>query len=143
MERFTLLVSLYVTSLKPYLLGDPVDAAAPQHLAPLQLHLSVVDLVQVLHLLQLVLGDLLLLRAVTRRLQELQPLGGDTGHQLRPKHHTAVRHSSSTSCDLNMSLKVWRQFLFLMMMISCTEDQVIIYYSPCFISIFDHLSVRS
>ncbi|KAF3843891.1 hypothetical protein F7725_015939 [Dissostichus mawsoni] len=37
------------------------------------LHLSVVDLVQVVHVLQLLLGDLVLLSAVTRRLQELQP----------------------------------------------------------------------
>lgn len=66
-----------------YLCLDAVEATAPKHLAPLQLHLSVVDLILVLHLLQLLLGDLLLLCAVTCCLQELQPAGGDTGHQLR------------------------------------------------------------
>lgn len=66
-----------------YLCLDAVEATAPKHMAPPQLHLSVVDLIQVLHLLQLILRDLLLLRAVTRCLQELQPASGDTGHQLR------------------------------------------------------------
>lgn len=59
-----------------------LQASAPQHLAPPELHLGVVDLVGVLHLLQLLLGDLLLLGAVARRLQELQPAGGHAGHQL-------------------------------------------------------------
>lgn len=67
----------------PYLRLDTIQAAAPKHVAPPQLHLSVIDLIQVLHLLQLLFGDLLLLRAVTGRLEELQPTGGDAGHQLR------------------------------------------------------------
>lgn len=66
-----------------YLRLDAVEAPAPKHLAPLHLHLSVVDLILVLHILQLLLGDLLLLCAVTCCLQEPQPAGGDTGHQLR------------------------------------------------------------
>lgn len=68
---------------KTYLRLDAIEAAAPEHVAPPQLHLSVVDLIQVLHLLQLLLRDLLLLRAVTRCLQEPQPAGRDAGHQLR------------------------------------------------------------
>lgn len=69
--------------MKPDLCLDAVEATAPEHMAPPELHLSMVDLIQVLHVLQLVLRDLLLLRPVTRRLQELQPASGDTGHQLR------------------------------------------------------------
>lgn len=68
--------------MKPNLRLDALEAAAPQHLAPPHLHLSVVDLVHVLHLLQLLLWDLPLLGAVARRLQELEPLGGDAGHEL-------------------------------------------------------------
>ncbi|KAG7266504.1 hypothetical protein CRUP_016876 [Coryphaenoides rupestris] len=41
-----------------------------------------VDLIQVIHLLELLLWDLLLLRAMAGRLQELQTTGGDGGHQL-------------------------------------------------------------
>ena len=48
-----------------------------------------VDLVQVVHLVQLLLGDLLLLSAVARRLQELQAAGGDGGHQLGANNNTA------------------------------------------------------
>lgn len=62
---------------------DAVEASAPKHMAPPQLHLSMVDLIQVLHLLQFLLGNLLLLCAVTCCLQELQPAGGNTGYQLR------------------------------------------------------------
>ncbi len=75
---------------KPYLRLDAVEAATPEHVAPPHLHLGVVDLILVLHLLQLVLGDLLLLRAVTRRLQELQPASGDAGHQLRGGTNTNI-----------------------------------------------------
>lgn len=57
--------------LPSYLSLDAVEATAPEHLAPPELHLSVVDLIFVLQLLQLLLGDLLLLRAVTRSFQEL------------------------------------------------------------------------
>lgn len=70
-------------NLKPYLSLDAVEATAPEHVALPHLHLSVVDLILVLHLLQLIFRDLLLLRAMTRRLQELQPSSGDTGHHLR------------------------------------------------------------
>jgi hypothetical protein len=68
---------------------DAVEAAAPEHLAPAELHLGVVDLVQVVHLVQLLLRDLLLLRAVASRLQELQTAGRDGGHHLGANHNTA------------------------------------------------------
>lgn len=91
---------------------DAVEASAPEHVAPPQLHLSVVDLILVLHLLQLVLRDLLLLRAVTRRLQELQPASGDTGHQLKggPTSillpcQTAALPVPQHLCDLKMLLR--------------------------------------
>lgn len=72
-----------MTETKSCLRLDAVQATAPKHLAPLQLHFSVVNLIAVLHLLQLLLGDLLLLCAVPRRLQELQPASRDAGDQLR------------------------------------------------------------
>lgn len=77
-----------MTQVKSYLGLDAVQATAPKHVAPPQLHLSVVNLIPVLHLLQLLLRDLLPLRAVPRRLQELQPAGGDTGDQLRGRSIT-------------------------------------------------------
>lgn len=72
-----------MTQMNSYLCLDAVQATAPKHVAPPQLHLSVVNLIPVLHLLQLLLRDLLPLRAVPCCLQELQPAGGDTGDQLR------------------------------------------------------------
>lgn len=51
----------------PYLCLDAVQAAAPQHVAPPHLHLRMIDLV-IFHLFQLLLGDLLLLRAMAGRL---------------------------------------------------------------------------
>lgn len=72
-----------MTQMNSYLCLDAVQASAPKHMAPPQLHLSVVNLIAVLHLLQLLLRDLLPLRAMPRRLQELQPAGGDAGDQLR------------------------------------------------------------
>lgn len=72
-----------MTQMSSYLCLDAVQTTAPKHVAPPHLHLSVVNLIPVLHLLQLFLRDLLPLRAVPRRLQELQPVGGDAGDQLR------------------------------------------------------------
>lgn len=84
----------------PYLRGDAVEAAAPEHLALLQLHLAVVDLIRVLHLFQLLLGDLLLLPAVTRCRQELQPASGDTGHQLGGRPDTNITPRSDATASL-------------------------------------------
>lgn len=81
----------------PYLRLDAVEASTPQHVAAPQLHLSVVDGVHVLHLLQLLLRDLLLLRAVTRCLQELEPVGGDAGHQLED---TTTQSDTRTTATL-------------------------------------------
>lgn len=96
--------------MESYLCLDAVEATAPKHMAPPQLHLSVVDLIQVLHLLQLILRDLLLLRAVTRCLQELQPASGDTGHQLRRWTDTNVGPNISDTTaalpELNTSVKM-------------------------------------
>ena len=89
--------------MKPYLSLDAVEAAAPEDLAPLQFHLSVVDLIEVLHLLQLLLGDLVPLRAVTRRLQELQPTRGDAGHQLRG----GQTQTDSVCRDLTFAGSAW------------------------------------
>lgn len=57
--------------LPSYLSLDAVEAAAPEHLTSPELHLSVINLIFVLQLLQLLLRDLLLLRAVTCSFQEL------------------------------------------------------------------------
>lgn len=80
MDTFCVTIMTETTS---YLCLDAVQATAPKHVAPPELHLSVVNLIPVLHLLQLLFGDLLPLRAVPRRLQELQPASGDAGDQLR------------------------------------------------------------
>lgn len=53
-----------------YLSLDAVQASEPEDLAPAELPLGVVDLVHVFQLLQLLVRDLLLLRAVARRFQE-------------------------------------------------------------------------
>lgn len=53
-----------------YLSLDAVQASEPEDLAPAKLPLGVVDLVHVLQLLQLLVWDLLLLRAMARRFQE-------------------------------------------------------------------------
>ena len=90
--------------LGPYLGLDPVEAAAPQHLAPPHLHLAVVDLIHVLHLLLILLRELLLLRAVAGRLQELQAAGGDAGDQLRQKRTSG----EAEGCHgLNRDVECW------------------------------------
>lgn len=54
-----------------YLSLDAIQASEPENLASAQLPLGVVDLFHVIQLLQLLVGDLLLLCAVARRFQEL------------------------------------------------------------------------
>lgn len=81
-----------MTEMRSCLRLDAVQAPAPKHVAPLQLHFSVVNLVAVLHLLQLLLGDLLLLCAMPRRLQELQPASRDAGDQLRGRSGNIFNH---------------------------------------------------
>lgn len=53
-----------------YLSLDAVEASEPEDLAAAELPFGVIDLVHVLQLLQLLVRDLLLLRAVARRFQE-------------------------------------------------------------------------
>lgn len=53
--------------LPPYLCLNAIQATAPQHMAPPQLHLSMINLI-IFHLFQLFLRDLLLLCAMTSRL---------------------------------------------------------------------------
>lgn len=53
-----------------YLSLDAIEASEPEDLAAAQLPLGVIDLVHVIQLLQLLVRDLLLLRAVARRFQE-------------------------------------------------------------------------
>lgn len=53
-----------------YLSLDAIEASEPQDLASAELALGVVDLVHVVQLLQLLVRDLLLLRAVAGRFQE-------------------------------------------------------------------------
>lgn len=65
-----------------YLSLDPVEAPEPEDLAMPQLPLCMVNLIQVVHVLQLLIRDLLLLRAVARRLQELEAACGDGGDDL-------------------------------------------------------------
>ena len=62
---------------RQYLGLDAVEAAEPEDLAAAQLTLSVVDLLHFLHSVQLLVGNLTLLRAVARRLKELQPAHGN------------------------------------------------------------------
>lgn len=81
-------VGVGVMQMNSYLRLDAVQAAAPKHVAPSQLHLSVVNLIPVLHLLQLFFRDLLPLSAMSCCLQELQPAGGDAGDQLRGRSRT-------------------------------------------------------
>ena len=66
---------------RPYLRLDPVQTSEPQDLAPPQLALGVVYLLHVL--VELLLGDLLLLREPARLLEELEPAGRDGGDDLR------------------------------------------------------------
>lgn len=53
-----------------YLSLDAIEASEPEDLASAKLPLGVVDLVHVLQLLQLLVGDLLFLGAVAGRFQE-------------------------------------------------------------------------
>lgn len=66
-----------------YLSLDAAEASEPEDLAVAELPLCVVDLVHVLQLLQLLVRDLLLLRAVACRLEEFEAAGGDGGDHLR------------------------------------------------------------
>ena len=66
---------------RPYLRLDPVQTSEPQDLAPPQLALGVVYLLPVL--VELLLGDFLLLREPARLLEELEPAGRDGGDDLR------------------------------------------------------------
>lgn len=69
----------------PDLSLDAVQASEPEDLSSAELPLGVVDLLHVLHVLQLLVGDLLLLGAVACGLQELQTAGGDRRDQLTPE----------------------------------------------------------
>lgn len=69
----------------PDLSLDAVEASEPEDLSSAELPLSVVDLLHLLHVLQLLVGDLHLLGAVARGLQELQTAGGDRRDQLTPE----------------------------------------------------------
>lgn len=71
-----------MTVYKGYLSLYAVEASEPEDLPPAELSLGVVYFVQVLQFLQLLVGDLFLLRSVTCRLQELQPARGDGGDDL-------------------------------------------------------------
>lgn len=93
-----------------YLCLDAVEASDPEHLAPPQLHLCVINLIHVLHLLQLLLRDLLLLRPVTRRLQKLQPARGNAGDELRRDHQTEM--SIDQFLHLHVCLIVKEDFSF-------------------------------
>lgn len=53
-----------------YLSLDAIQASEPEDLATAKLPFSVIDLIHVFQLLQLLVWDLLLLRAMARRLQE-------------------------------------------------------------------------
>lgn len=66
---------------RPYLRLDPVQTSEPQDLAPPQLALGMVYLLHVL--VELLLGDLLLLREPARLLEELEPAGWDGGDDLQ------------------------------------------------------------
>lgn len=66
-----------------YLSLDAVQPSEPEDLTAAQLHLSVVYLIHVLFLLLLL--HLLLGAAVTNRHQELEPVCGDGGDELRRK----------------------------------------------------------
>lgn len=68
--------------LRGYLSLNAVEASEPKDLPSAELSLSMVDFIQVVQLLQLLIWDFLLLRAVTSSLQELQPTRGDRGNDL-------------------------------------------------------------
>lgn len=111
----------HVRLVETYLRLDAVEATAPQHLASLQLHLSVVNLIQVLHLLQLLLRDLLALCPVTCCLQELQPASGHTGYHLRGRHKYQIQSSDPSNTRQNSKCNQLEFCIMLMQTISpCT-----------------------
>lgn len=116
-EKFSRAVALYLRL-------DPVEAAAPQRLTPPQLHLSMVDLVFVLQLLQLILRDLLLLGAMTGCFQETQPAGGHAGHQLgEEQDYKPVRDTKTNTTLRSAGETRWpallRWFIWQVKMVSC------------------------